>query len=324
MKRRVLFLLAMFMMVSYAEARNEANATNVIGVNNRFDDAVTFFERGIRFHVFLNGDFDFDSRFYRNRRNRNVRIFRDFNGRINRVGNVRIRYDFNGNVRRIGRVTMNYRRGLLRRVGNLQIQYNRWGDPRFYGNVGFDDFYNDYYYYGNSFGVNFNWNVGAICVYNDPFFYGNEFRNSYRRVREDANFIYYRANDGTNVTRDRILRRRKANSPNNNRSQTVRQTRRNDSQVGTTQRRSVQNRSTRTQRRNEVTTPNTRQKREVRNSSTRRNAETKRNVRTNRTVKTDRTKATKQNVRTNKKVKTERKIETKRKKAVNGERRRRS
>ena len=213
MKRSVLFLLTMFLMVTYVEANNSENTSKVFGVEYRYDDAVTFYERGIRFDVFLNGDFDFDSRFFRTRRNRRVNISRDFQGRINRVGNVWIRYDFQGNVRRIGRVTMSYRRGWLRRVGNLRVQYNSWGDPIFYGNVGFDDFYADYYY-GNSFNVGFNWNVGAICVYNDPFFYGNEFRNSYRRVREDANYIYYRANDGANVSRDRMLRRRKTSSNN--------------------------------------------------------------------------------------------------------------
>ena len=119
-------------MVSYVEATNETNSAKIVGVDYGFNEAVTFFENGIRFHVYLNGDFDFDPEFYyRSRRNRRVPIFRDFRGRINRVGNVRIRYDFRGNVRRIGQVTMNYRRGLLRRVGNLTVQYNSWGNPRF-------------------------------------------------------------------------------------------------------------------------------------------------------------------------------------------------
>lgn len=317
MKRSVLFLLAMFMMVSYVEASKSTNSTEIVGVEYRYNDAVTFYERGIRFHVFLNGDFDFDSQYFRRWRNRGVRISRDFQGRINRVGNVWIRYDFQGNVRRIGRVSMSYRRGLLRRVGNLRIQYNSWGDPRFFGTVGFDDFYTDYYY-GNSFNVGFNWNVGAICVYNDPYFYGNEFRNNYRRVREDANYIYYRANDNSNVSRDRMLRRRKSSSNNNvSTGQTVRDRRRTNTQIGTNQRRAIQNESTnnrrRTQvntndnrRRTQVNTNENRKKRVVRNSSNNRKVESKRKVQTRRNVET------------------KRKVENKKRKTVKNERRRRS
>jgi hypothetical protein len=311
-------------MVSYVNANNSENTNEVFGVEYRYDDAVSFYERGIRFDVFLNGDFDFDSRFLRNRRNRRVRISRDFQGRINRVGNVWIRYDFQGNVRRIGRVTMSYRRGLLRRVGNLQISYNSWGNPRFFGNVGFDDFYNDYYY-GNSWNVNFNWNVGAICVYNDPFFYGNEFRNSYRRVREDSNYIYYRANDGANVSRDRMIRRRKSSANNVSTGQTVREGRRRNTQTGTTQRRSVQN-ETNNRRRTEFSTNKNKKRRSVQNESnnrrkiefsTNKNGKKRevRNSSTNRRVKPNR------RVESKKKIQTKRKIDTKRRKATNGERR---
>jgi hypothetical protein len=180
---------------------------------------------------------------------------------------------------------MNYRRGWLRRVGNLTIDYNRWGEPLFFGSVGFDGFYNDYYY-GNAwnanFGVGFNWNVGAVCVYNDPFFYGNEFRNSYRRVREDNNFIYYRANDGVNVSRDRIIRRRKPSSTasngqtvrgrrdGNNTSNTTNQRRRSvqNESTNNTRRRSVQSSSTNNRRRAVPNNTNSERRRSVQNSST--------------------------------------------------------
>jgi len=208
MKKGILFLLAMFTMITFAEANNSKHPTEVFGFENRYNEAVTFIERGIRFHVFLNGDFDFDSRYFRTRGNRRIRISRDFQGRINRVGNAWVRYDSRGNVRRIGNVTMSYRRGLLRRVGDLRVTYNSWGSPRFYGQVRYNDYYEDYY--DNSLSVGFNINLGTVCVYNDPFFYGNEFRRNYRRVREDANYIYYRAGNDANVSRDRILKRRKS------------------------------------------------------------------------------------------------------------------
>lgn len=322
MKRSVQFLLAMFMMVSYVEASESNHPTEIVGVEYRYNDAVTFYERGIRFHVYLNGDFDFDSRYFNRWRNRRVRVSRDFQGRVNRVGNVRIRYDFQGNVRRIGRVTMTYRRGFLRRVGNLTVQYNRWGDPRFYGNVGFDDFYNDYYY-GNSFNVGFNWNVGAICVYNDPFFYGNEFRNNYRRVREDANYIYYRANDNSTVSRDRMLRRRKSSSNNNVRTaQTVRDRRRVGTQTNTNQRRAIQNESNNNRRRTQVDSNQNRRRNQVESNQNRRRTQVESN--NNRKKRVVRNSSNNRKVESKRSVQKKRSIEKKKKETVRSERRRRS
>ena len=288
MKKTVLLLLALFMMVSYVEAKGEKSSTKIVGFENRYDEAVTFFERGIRFHVYLNGDFDFDSRFLRTRWNGRVHIRRDFQGRINRVGNVWIRYDFRGNVRRIGRVSMSYRGGWLRRVGNLSIQYNSWGNPQYYGSVGFNDLYNDYYY-TNNFTVGVNWNLGTVCPYNDPFFYGNEFRNYYRRVREDANFIYYRANRNANVSRNQVLKRRKSTSTANN-GQTVRDRRRVNTQNGTNKRRVVQNGSTVNRSKPEIKRDQNRKKRVIRKPSNKRKVESKRDVdnRKRKSVKTER------------------------------------
>ncbi|QMU63101.1 MAG: hypothetical protein GKR88_01630 [Flavobacteriaceae bacterium] len=206
MRKGVLFLLGMFMMVSYVEAKNGKKSAEIIGVENRYSDAVTFVERGIKFHVFLNGDFDFDSGYIR-RRNRRILIYRDDQGRIKRVGNVYINYDRRGNVRKIGSIYMRYHRGRLTRFGNLQVRYNRWGNPRFYGQVPYTNYYNDYYY--DDYSAEFNVNIGAICAYNDPYFYRSEFRNNYRRFREDDNFYYYRAKKNAKVSRDKILRRRK-------------------------------------------------------------------------------------------------------------------
>ncbi len=206
MKRGILLLLGMFMVVSHVEAKNGHPSTELNGVENRYSDAVTFVERGVKFHVFLNGDFHFIRR-YVNRRNI-VRIYRDYRGRINRVGNVFINYDYRGNVRRIGSVRMGYNRGRLSRVGNLRIRYNRWGDARFYGQVRFDDYEDDYYYDDYSGGININ--IGVICPYDDPFFYRRDFRRNYRQFREDANFYYYRARENArNTTRGKILKRRK-------------------------------------------------------------------------------------------------------------------
>lgn len=207
MKKGVLLLLGMFMMVSSVEANSGIKLSKKIGVDYRYEDAVSFVERGIQFHVYLNGDFDFDSRYLRKRRNR-VRIFRDHQGRVKRVGNVFINYDYRGNVRKIGRIYIDYHRGRLSQVGNLTIRYNRWGDPRFYGQVRYNDYYYDNNYY-NDYAVGINLNIGTVCSYDDPYFYRNEFRNNYRQFREDQNFYYYRAKPNARVSRDKILKRRK-------------------------------------------------------------------------------------------------------------------
>ncbi len=210
MKKGVLLLLGMFMMVSHVEAKKGVNPTVKIGVEYRYNEAVTFIERGIQFHVFLNGDFDFDSRYVRKRRNSRIRIYRDYRGKISRVGNVSISYNSRGNVRRVGSIYMGYNRGWLTNVGQLDVSYDRWGNPVFYGQVRYNDYYYDNTnYYNPGLSVGFNINLGAICVYNDPYFYRNEFRTNYRQIREDDNFYYYRANKNANVSRDRILKRRK-------------------------------------------------------------------------------------------------------------------
>lgn len=199
MKKGILLLAGLLLTLVTVEAKSSENPIVETGFSTRYYNSVSFVERGIRFDVFLNGDFDFESvrrnNRYNKRRSRHhrVRITRDYKGRINRIGNVSIRYDFRGNVRRIGSVHMHYRRGRLSDVGNLRIRYNRWGDPRFYGEVKY------HYSYSPDF----------ICDYDDVYFYGNEFRNNYRLYREDANFYYYRANRNANVSRNRLLKRRK-------------------------------------------------------------------------------------------------------------------
>lgn len=198
MKKGVLIVLGMLMMVSSVEAKKSENLPNRFGVNYyAYNNAVNFFENGIEFFVFTNGDFDFDINFT----NRRLPIDRDFRGRITRIGTISLRYDFRGNVTRIGGISMGYFRDRLTRVGNLRVRYDRWGDPIFNGNV-------RNFYYNN--GVRFNLSFGDVCNYNDPYFFRNDFRRNYSQIREDNNFFYYRANINANIgDRSQILRRRK-------------------------------------------------------------------------------------------------------------------
>ena len=210
MKKRTLLVLVMLMMFSLAEAKRGTINSKKATLYNGFNEAVSFVERGIQFHVSLYGDFNFDTYYNRGRRNQNTRIFRDYRGRITKIGTVFIHYDFRGNVRKIGTVKMKYWKNRLTNVGNLAINYNRWGDAVFYGQVKYANYYFDSSnYYNSNINLNFNLNIGTICLYNDPYFYRNEFRNNYRQFREDDQFFYYRANGVATTSRNKILKRRK-------------------------------------------------------------------------------------------------------------------
>ncbi|MFD0994020.1 hypothetical protein [Tenacibaculum geojense] len=201
MRKGILFLLLSVLTLASVEAKTTKSK---IGVNYRYNDAVTFIERGIEFHVFLNGDFDFDTHYRNNRYNRRyssgIRIERDYNGRVRRVGNVFINYDRRGNVKRIGSVYMKYRYGNLSKIGNLFINYDKWGYPNYRGYV--KERYNESYF-------NIDVNIGPIYDYDDRYFYREDFRNNYRQFREDNDYFYYRAALNARVGKNKIIKRKK-------------------------------------------------------------------------------------------------------------------
>lgn len=207
-----IFLLVTLLSLTGLIAENTNTTNNNVGVNYRFNDAVTFTERGIEFHVFLDGGFDFNTNnnnhsyydYNGNKIRRNIQIKRNRYGVIKRVGNSVINYSFNGNVSRIGNVVVRYRFGQLSSVGNLNIEYDRWGYPHFSG------FVKPNRYYNNDFNVAIN--LGSICDYDDVYFYNRNFRNNYRQFREDSNFFYYRAIPNAKIgKRNKIIKRRKPN-----------------------------------------------------------------------------------------------------------------
>lgn len=208
MKTGILLLSAILSFAS-VNANNIEKTTSKIGVENRYDDAVTFIEKGIEFHVFLNGDFDFNIRYknskyidYNGRRikfNKKVRINRDRRGRIKRIGNTTINYNYKGDVKRIGNVFIDYRFNQVVRVGDLKVKYNRWGNPHFYGDVK----HNDYHYNNNRFNI-------TVFDYNNNYFYNRKFKNNYRKYKEDNHFYYYRALPNAKVGKHgKMIKRRK-------------------------------------------------------------------------------------------------------------------
>ncbi|MGK0326142.1 MAG: hypothetical protein ACJA2M_000570 [Polaribacter sp.] len=231
MKKGVLILLGMFIMVSAIEAKNgERSLIRKVSVYYNYNNAVNFTESGIKFFIFTNGDFDFNSYVadsyynYNGRKfhkNRAVKVNRDYSGRITRIGNAIINYDYRGNVTRIGSVFLRYRFGQLTNVGDLSVQYDRWGNPNFYGNV------RDFYFEN---GIRFSINFGDVFDYNDTYFYRNDFKNNYTQFREDKNFYYYKARPKGKIgERSTILKRRKHASTISKRTPNTETKRRNTS-----------------------------------------------------------------------------------------------
>ena len=203
MKQKILLATALLLLGITVQANNSDISTDKIEINNYSDQMITFTERGIQFHVYLNGDFDFNtlhrnSRYYDyNGRRNGLRVHRDYEGRINRVGSVSISYDYYGNVKRIGYVRLKYRYNQLVKVGQLRISY-RYGRPEFYGHVKHND-------YDSNFG--FSLYIGSVFDYHDHFFSGRDFRNNYRKYREDNNFYYYKSR--SKKGKQKIIKRRK-------------------------------------------------------------------------------------------------------------------
>lgn len=210
MKRSV-FLIIGILALATVKA-NDFNKLTNIGYN----ESVRFVEKGIEFYVFLNGEFDFNTR-YRYEKHQShggIYIERDYNGKVRRIGNSFINYDRYGKVKRIGNIYMEYRYGYLVRVGNLRIEYDRSGYPHFLGNVKYNHYeYEDPYYYTNS-DIEIKLNIGHIFDYNDDYFHKRNFKNRYRKYREDSRYYYYRALPNAHVKKKyRVIKRRKLNNP---------------------------------------------------------------------------------------------------------------
>lgn len=208
--KKGIFLLAILLSFTSVSAKSTHTPNNNTGVNYRFDDAVTFIERGIEFHVFLDGGFDFSSNsantsYYNyngNRVKKHLKIKTDRYGTIRRIGKARIYYNFNGDVSRIGNIPVRYRFGQLVSVGRLKVTYDRWGYPNFRGFVKPNRHYNDGFYN--------NLTLGNVCDYDDVYFYNRNFRNNYRQYKEDTNFFYYKAVPNAKIgKRSKVIKRRK-------------------------------------------------------------------------------------------------------------------
>lgn len=218
-------LFAMFNM--QAQRPVQTGAFNNQHQTDYFDEPIAFEERDIMFYVFLDGTFDFNTEpttyvDYVSRRGnthydepRGIRIERDAQGKIRRIGNVFISYAYDYQVKRIGSVFIEYNRGRMERIGNLKIMYTRYG-VQFAGNVK-GGYYNNNHYYTN------NWNSFSYpngytvweYGYYDPFFHSQEFYNNYESVNEDSDFYYFKSKD-KGTKEGNIIKQKKAENSRNN------------------------------------------------------------------------------------------------------------
>ena len=211
MKKGILLMLAMFMMVSITEANNGKPKFKKEGYNYfRTVKPVTFFENGVKFFVYPNGEFDFNSHFrnsseayyFKGRRTTNlgrergVRILKDRFGQIRRIGNITVDYTRSGKVAQIGSVSMDYFKGKLKRVGNMKIIYHPHKGVKYIGKVKSTN----HRYYGWD-----EWEYG----YDHNFFYQDDFKDRYDRYDEDDNYFYYKSKVNNKNDKGKLIKRKK-------------------------------------------------------------------------------------------------------------------
>lgn len=207
MKKSILFVASIFLMGNLAIAAeqimNSEKSSSYYECNSQ--EPIVFLERGIEFNVFLNGQFDFNTRptksqtYYRNGRrntvsmhygggnNHGVLIEKDNFGRIRRIGNVFMNYDNRNRIKRIGSVFMNYNSFGLDRIGGLRIVYNRRGQViDFIGAV-----------QGNVHG----YNSGNHNQHNDDGYNGNNNQNDYYYKENDSKKESNQQTENTSKTR---------------------------------------------------------------------------------------------------------------------------
>lgn len=169
-KLAVLVVLFLGGMTAQANEVTNLDHNNTTGIRYNVPQSISFVQRGVKFIVYPNGEFDF--RFlnpqhhgrrgynapgttYSNRSRKRGYVAYDYLGNVTKVGRNYVYYNRNCDVNQIGNVTLRYRHGRLVRVGNLRVFYNRYGDIRYtegyvthYSPNNNYDTYDDDHYYG--------------------------------------------------------------------------------------------------------------------------------------------------------------------------------
>lgn len=148
MKKLLLAVLFLGGITAQANAVTDLDHTTERGIRYNQPQSITFVERGVKFVVFTNGQFDFASLsnqvqtsgrrgqgYYAPGHSYGVTYSyssRDFvkrnrYGDVYKVGRNYVDYNRYGHVDQIGSVNLRYRNGQLVRVGDMKIIYNRRG-----------------------------------------------------------------------------------------------------------------------------------------------------------------------------------------------------
>lgn len=211
MKKLLLLCMAMF---TYANIQAHATSftTNTETRDLTGNKSITFIERGIKFSVYLSGNFTYTNLNRKEKKN-NLKIYRNKRGFITKVGTVAIYYNSQNQFTRIGAVGISYRNGYISRIGSLIINYDSQNRYSYKGRVNRSSNYYSYTspknniisssnhrtnYYSHS-GSNLNYKhrralyYGEPYDYYNPFFYRSTFKRDYVRYKTDNHFIYYRA-----------------------------------------------------------------------------------------------------------------------------------
>jgi hypothetical protein len=96
-----------------------ANST-IPSYNLLQNTAIRFSEGGIRFSIYLDGTFDYESS--------GERVTYNYSGGVSQIGNVFISYNYSGKVSQIGKVFISYNyNGKVNKVGCMFINYDYSG-----------------------------------------------------------------------------------------------------------------------------------------------------------------------------------------------------
>ncbi len=164
--KKLVVLVVLFLGGITAQANEVTNLdhNNTTGIRYNVPQSISFIQRGVKFSVYPNGEFDFKflntqhhgrrgysapGTTYSNRKKRGYVAY-DYLGNITKVGRNYIAYNRYCDVNQIGNITLRYKHGRLVRVGNLRVFYNR------YGNIVHTEGYVTHYSHNNNYGTGYD------------------------------------------------------------------------------------------------------------------------------------------------------------------------
>ena len=195
MKNFVFLVAALLMGTGSAQAAPEMNLASTM-TNFGYSNSFIFVDNGVSFAVYPDGELDFyvnnpagvqvgvgfgtTAVTFNSGFNYNPYVQYDDFGAVVQVRNVPIFYDYYGRVNRIGNVFISYRNGRLFRFGGMRVYYNHLGYYNYH--VGYINPFNRYYVYRPFHQYFVRPAVGYCMVFPQP----------YRRYYHPVRYTYHR------------------------------------------------------------------------------------------------------------------------------------